>query len=236
MRALFRVSSLVLFLGLAASAFAGANYTNIENMGGWQSCSACAGAGGSGSVAAYSMFSGVSSPSLDGSSAQFNLGGSHPYSDALWWRQLGGNSSAHHFVYDLYFYVKNSSAVQALEFDVNQAVGGHKYIFGTECDIRNTHTWKVWDTKDVRWISTGIGCAAPPAYKWNHLTWELERTSNNMVHFIALTLNGVKHYVNRYYYPENVSANMIDVAFQMDGNYQQAHYSVWLDKVALSYY
>ena len=102
--------------------------------------------------------------------------------------------------------------------------------------MRNTHTWKVWDTAGVRWISTGVGCSAPAAYKWNHLTWEVERTSSNMVHFIAFTLNGAKHYINRYYHPRAVNASMIDVAFQMDGNNVQAHYSVWLDKVSLSYY
>jgi hypothetical protein len=210
-------------------------YSNIDQMSGWQNCDSCAGIGGSGPSAPHSITLNVSNPSMDGKSAQFWLGGSTPYADALWWRQLGGNSNAHNFVYDLYFYVKNSSAPQALEFDVNQSANGYKYIFGTECDIRNTHTWKVWDTANARWVSTGIGCSAPAAYTWNHLTLEVKRSGNTAT-FVAITLNGKKSYINRTYYAKPVSASEINVAFQMDLNYAATDFSVWLDKVKLSYW
>lgn len=209
-------------------------YSNLDQLSGWQSCTVCAGAGGSGKVAQFSMTEGHSSPSLDGKSAQFNLGGSTPYTSALWWKQLGANSNAHHFVYDLYFYMKNPSASQALEFDVNQSLGGHKFIFGTECSMK-VGVWRIWNYS-TRWQSTGVACHPPSAYAWHHLVEEFQRTSTGKVQFVSITLDGVKHYINRTYSPAPSSAKEINVAFQMDGDKYQTNYSVWLDKVKLTYW
>ncbi len=170
---------------------------------------------------------------MDGRAAEFFLGGSNPYSSALWWKQLGGNSSVSHFVYDLYFYIKNPSASQALEFDVNQSLGGHKFIFGTQCDYKDHKDWDVWDTAGHAWVQTGIPCSVPQAYTWNHLVLEFQRTSDGKASFVAVTLNGKKSYINRAYYPQGSSVNELNTAFQMDGNNTMTDYSVWLDKVRL---
>ena len=218
---------------LVSSASAGTTYyTNLQKSK-WSSCSVCAGTNGAGSSAPYSQALYISSPSLTGTSSKFSLGGTNNYSNALWWKQVGANSSAHNFKYDLYFYLKNPSAAQALEFDVNQSVGGHKYIFGTECDIKGSGTWKVW-SKAYGWRSTGIGCHQPTAYKWHHLTWQFQRTSGGNVKFVSVTLDGSTHYVNRTYAPKSSSVKELNVAFQMDGNKYQTDYQVWLDKVKLT--
>lgn len=208
-------------------------FSNIEQMSKWSSCTVCAGSGGSGPTATLYQSLGISSPSMDGNSSKFHIGGSTPYANALWWKQLGANSSARHFTYDLYFYLKNPSAAQALEFDVNQSVGGKKYIFGTECT--SARIWKVYSASQ-RWVNTGIGCPQPTAYKWHHLIWEFQRTSGGNVQFISVTLDGVKHYVNRTYAPKSGTANEINVAFQMDGNKSMTDYDTWLDKVKLTYW
>jgi hypothetical protein len=208
-------------------------YNNIDQMTGWSSCDACAGQGGNGPSADYSMAIDQSSPSLDGKSATFFLGGSNPYSSALWWRQLGGNSSVRNFVYDLYFYLKNPSASQALEFDVNQSLNGQKYIFGTQCDYKDHKDWDVWDTANHVWVKTGIPCSTPQAYTWNHLVLEFQRTVGGKALFIAVTLNGKKSYINRYYYPKSASAYELNTAFQMDGNSTMTDYQTWIDKMRL---
>ncbi len=208
-------------------------YSNIDQMTGWASCDACAGAGGSGPSASYSMAINQSSPSLDGRSATFYLGGSHAYASALWWKQLGGNGSARNFVYDLYFYLKNPNAPQALEFDVNQSVNGQKFIFGTQCDYKDHHDWDVWDTANHVWVKTGIPCNPPQAYTWNHLVLEFQRTTGNKALFIAVTLNGQKSYINRSYYPIGVSAYELNTAFQMDMNGTATAYQTWIDKMQL---
>ncbi len=208
---------------------------DIDQMGGWESCDACAGLNGSGPVDPYSMTQSIQSPSLDGSAATFWLGGNVPWGAALWWKQLGPDDNVSHFVYDLQFYVTNAQAAQGLEFDVNQSVGGQKFIFGTECDVRTNGGWRVWDTANAHWTPTSATCQVN-ANAWNHLTWEFERVGSQ-THFIAVTLNGYRQVVDKYYYSRSVgNAREINVAFQMDGDEHEENYQAWLDKVTLYYW
>src|SRR5436309_1024751 len=91
-----------LFSGLAYSQ----TFSNIDNTSGWQSCGSCAGSGGTGPNTPRSLSLAQASPSLDGSSAKFSIFPTSSYSNALWWKQLGG-TSAYHFVYDFYSYIKS---------------------------------------------------------------------------------------------------------------------------------
>jgi hypothetical protein len=209
--------------------------TDIDQIGGWESCDACAGPNGAGPVDPYSMTQSIQSPSLDGSASTFWLGGNVPWGAALWWKQLGPNDSASHFVYDLQFYVSNPQVAQGLEFDVNQSVAGLKYIFGTECDARTNGGWRIWDTANAHWMQTTATCQVN-ANAWNHLTWEFERIGNQ-THFIAVTLNGYRQILDKYYYARSVgNAREINVAFQMDGDEHEDNYQAWLDKVSLYYW
>jgi hypothetical protein len=216
---------------LVGNASAGTTYSSVQKSK-WSSCTTCAGANGSGPTATYSQTLYNTNPSITGASSKFSISGTRSYADALWWKQLGANSAATNFKYDLYFYIKNPSAAQALEFDVNQSVGGHKYIFGTECDIKGTHTWRVW-SKATSWNNTYIPCGAPSAYQWHHLTEQFQRV-NGKVKFVSITLDGRTSYVNRTYYPQSSSVNELNVAFQMDGNSTMTAYQVWVDKVSLT--
>jgi hypothetical protein len=207
-------------------------YSNIDQMSGWQNCGACAGAGGDGATVPFSETQNVSSPSMDGKAAHFWIGGKTKYADALWWKQLGANSNASHFIYDTYFYYTDASAPQALEFDGNQSVGGKKYIFGTECNIA-IKQWDIWSTSGKTWVHTGVACPAPPTYTWNHLVWEYERL-NGQTYFISVTLNGTKSYINRYGGSQASGVNELNVAFQMDENSKATNYNVWLDKLTLT--
>ncbi len=215
-------------------------FSSIQGMSGWQSCSSCAGAGGTGPTAPYGLTQHISSPSMDGNSSQFWIGGTTPYSDVLWWRNLVGssdvttNSNAHHFVYDLYYYVTDPTAPEAIEFDVDQYVGGRSYIFGSQCDYRGDDQWDVWDNVNSHWISTGISCGTLQAYTWTHVVLEVERTTDNKLHYVSLTLNGSKHYLDWYYSSTATSWSGIDVNYQLDGNYQQQNYSTWVDKMTLT--
>ncbi len=208
--------------------------SNIEQMPGWDSCTVCAGANANGPVATYSMVENQASPSLDGKSAKFSISGTHPYSDALWWKQLGGVDSATNLKYDVDFYITNPGVAQALEFDANQSNGSKKFIYGTQCNIKGGH-WDVWGNAAGNWISTGIACSAPTAFVWHHLTWEFKRTSTNVI-FVGFTYDGVTHYVNRSYPARGSSVHELNVAFQMDGDSVMHAYSTWLDRVTLTYW
>src|SRR5919204_5224617 len=226
-----QVLALVTFCVAASLAFGAATKSNIDQMSGWQSCSVCAGAGGAGPSVSHSMRLNVASPSIDGRSAQFSIGSTSRFANALWWKQLGAVDSASNFVYDLYYYIKSPSASQALEFDVNQSRSGKKYIFGTECDFRGTHTWHVYDPYNRHWRSASIGCSVPKAYTWHHVVLEFRRSSSPGVNFISVTINGHKFYFNRGYAPRSAGSRELNVAFQMDAHPGGGAYSVWLDKV-----
>jgi hypothetical protein len=180
------------------------------------------------------MTQSLSTPSLDGKSAQFWVGGNIPYASALWWKQLTPQPQATHFIYDLYFYLDDPTSVQALEFDINQSVNGRKYIFGHECNVAGDQQWDVWDTANQKWIPTGITCTAPAAFVWHHLTLEVERLGTQ-THFLAITLDGTKSYVERSFDTFLVDATELNVAVQLDENYRGANYSMWVDKVSLQY-
>ena len=208
--------------------------SEIQNMSGWQNCDVCAGIGGNGPHATLSMNQFQASPSLSGSSSKFTIGGGVKYANALWWKQLGANDAVTNFQYDLDFYITNPGVAQALEFDVNQGIGNTKFIFGSQCAVKSG-VWDVWDTANVTWRSTGIPCGPPTAFKWHHLTWELRRTATQTI-FVALTYDGVKHYVNRSYNARSESSQEVNVAFQMDMDSSATTYSVWLDNVKLTYW
>jgi hypothetical protein len=212
----------------------GTTISNIDSMTGWQDCGACAGRNGTGPTVPYSMTQNISSPSLDGNAAKFSIGGSTAYANALWWKQLGAKPSASHFIYNIDFYLTNPSAAQALEFDMNQSLNGRKYIFGTECSFRGSKQWDVWDSSK-HWIPTGIACPVLSAYTWHHLTIEAER-SGTQTHFISITLDGTKHYVNRYQASQTSGSSELNVAVQMDENGSATNYSMWTDKISLTYY
>jgi len=208
--------------------------SNIDQMPGWDSCTVCAGANAKGPVATYSMVENQASPSLDGLAAKFSISGTTPYSDALWWKQLGAADTATHLKYDVDFYITNPGVSQALEFDNNQSNGVHKFIYGTQCNIKGGH-WDVWGNASGNWLSTGIACSAPTAFVWHHLTWEFQRTSTNVI-FVGFTYDGVTHYVNRSYPARSSTVHEMNVAFQMDGDSAMHAYSTWLDRVTLTYW
>jgi hypothetical protein len=212
-------------------------------MSGWSTCSSCAGVNGSGPIASFSLKQFISSPSIDGKSIQFFLGGSTPYSNALYSKKLVTSSATasnmHHFIYDTYFYYKNSGAPQGMEFNTSQYFGGKGFIFGVQCDIRSSGTWEISvpnssssSLANMHWASTGIGCPAPPTYKWNHLVLEYERTSDNKVHYIAMTFNGVKKYIDKYFAPRVAPSSWggVTTHFQLNGNVRQDDYYTWVDK------
>lgn len=209
--------------------------SGIQAMTGWQNCSTCAGANGAGPVAGFSLLQFQQTPSINRQSAKFSLWGSTPYSDALWWKQLGGNNAATNFRYDLDFYTTAPQLAQSLEFDVNQSNGSKKFIFGTQCNLRGSGRWEVWDTANGAWRATAVPCPVPAANVWHHLTWEFQRNSGQTI-FVAVTLDGQRHAVNQTYNARAVSASEVNVAFQMDGDFAQHAYSVWLDNVTLRYW
>jgi hypothetical protein len=233
----------------------GANsFSNVQHSGGWSqfgqgppnfvdcSPSPCNGI-------AFSMTQGVGSPSMSGQATVFWIGGTTPYSDALWNNPLIGTGSTqgmsdanqplvpalHNFTYDVYFYGDNFGLSQALEFDVNQFFNGMGFIFGNECRIASGNEWDVWDNQNKRWTPTGIPCH-PNDGSWNHLTIKVQRTSDDHLVYQSITLNGQTSNLNwTFGHGSAPGWYGVTINYQMDGNDRQDPYKVYLDNLTISY-
>jgi len=234
--------------------------SGIQTMTGWQSCSADFPAGvqragqlcaaGNKNVPTSSITQNVSSPSMDGKSAQFSMsapGGApdptYGYSNYLYFNPVAGGNGVSNFTYDLYFYIDNPTAPQALEFDVNQgyddttgAGDPQRWTWGSECNFKGETPpqWDIWNDAAGKWVPTGYPCGPFQADTWNHLTWNLQRV-NGQVYYQSLTVNGVTYPVNSYYdNQQGWTLEEIDTAFQMDLDSNADPYNVWLDEVNLT--
>ena len=232
----------------------GNSFSNLQSAGGWGqygqgppdfvdcSPSPCDGI-------EFSMTQGVSSPSLSGNATVYWLGGTTPYSDALWNNHLIGpyssqglpdpdqskTSSLSTFTYDVDFYGDDLGLSEALEFDVGQFFGDMGFIFGHQCRIANGNEWDIWDNSKGNWIHTGVPCY-PKSGQWNHVTLKVQRTSDNHETYQSITLNGQTANLN-WTFDKGSSPGWYGVVinFQMDGNYKQDSYKVYLDNLTLTY-
>jgi hypothetical protein len=216
----------------------------IQDRPGWQHCLATVGDGypcaaGAGQADAW-MAQHQTQPSLSGSSAEFHIGGATPYSNSLWWNELGANSKPTHFTYDFWIYTPNPERPQALEFDVNQSFGGTRWIFGTECNASGTGKWDVWDSgvgQWGKWVPTPVNCQRLNRDTWTHFEWKFER-SGSQVHYISVVINGKEYGVDKWLgVQHNYSGqDSINAAVQLDGDYQQRPYELFVDNLKLTYW
>jgi hypothetical protein len=197
----------------------------------------------------YWMGQNISNPSTDGQASGFSVGGTSPFSDALFTNHLIGQGSTqnlpdnnqtliptlHDFTYDVYFYGGDWGQAQAIEFDINQFFDNLGLIFGHECRLLGGHQWDVWDNQNKKWVATGIPCY-PNENSWNHLTIKVQRTSNNYLVYQSITLNGQTSTLN-WSFPPGTSSGWYGVTtnYQMDGDIHQDSYTVYLDQMSLTY-
>lgn len=233
----------------------GKTFYNLQHSGGWNGyallppnfpiCSSCT---STGSNVSWSWVQNVSSPSMDGMSTKSSYnGGTTQWADILWNNHLIGDFSSqglpdysktlvpslHNFTYDVYFWIANTSSSQALEFDINQFTGGKSYIWGHECRIDGGHEWDTWNNSQQKWVPSGIPCN-PKSNAWNHLTIQVQRTSDGHLLFKSITLNGNTATLNRYDTPTNTNWYGVTVNYQIDSDYYKTPYSVYLDKFTFS--
>jgi major membrane immunogen (membrane-anchored lipoprotein) len=234
----------------------GNTFSNLHSQGGWTGyaqqpptyadCTTCV---PSGPGTTWAMYQGIKSPALSGNATQFNIGGNMAYSDVLWNNHLIGDLSSqglpdtnhtlvptlHNFTYDVYFYGSQLGNSQALEFDLNQFFNGLGFTWGHECRIAGGNEWDIWDNVNMKWVPTGIACY-PLENQWNHLTIQVQRTSNNQLLYQTITFNGVTSTLNKTYAPFSAPGWWgVTVNYQMDGNFAQWAYDVYVDKLNFTY-
>lgn len=208
---------------------------NIQKLSGWQTCfGSCTAT----PMAVFSMTQGITNPSVSGSSAKFSLlPGTKTWGAALWFKTLGGgHNNATHFVLDLNYYVDNPAVDQAMEFYVTQNANGIRYNFGAQCDLAGAHAWRMWDNIGKRWVGSPVTCPTPLAKTWYHLTLEFQHQPGGELLWTAVSVNGKRSLVNLGMQHTPGSTNGLDIAYQSDANHVGAPFSVWLDKVSLTFW
>jgi hypothetical protein len=213
--------------------------SNVQAMSGWTSCSSCAQKGGVGETVPNSYTQNVVSPSFDGKATKFWIGGTSatPYGNALFFDRLTPAATANNFKLDFYMYVADPTKTQAIEMDIFYSRGGHKNYFLTECDFSGGYagTWQVSNAVIDTWQHTGLPCKVN-AYAWNHVTLQFYRNSDGSTKFVAVAMNGDLHYVNRTYPAGAVTSFEMNPAIQLDGDSHQDNFSVWIDKMTVTYW
>ncbi len=213
--------------------------TRIEEQSEWQTCGNCGNSGASGATATYSMTRGMSSPSTDGSSSLFAIGGPYPYKNGYWYI---GHSGAPmkplqylRYEFDLYVPAKYANAPQAIEFECQQQANGYVYNFAWQANYASNQ-WRIFDYVLKRWDSTGIPLTRFSADKWHHIIAEYHTNGSSVVHD-ALTIDGVRHSVGIKHpgkYVGGTSAYVTN-AFQLDLNGSATPIKVYVDGMKVSY-
>ena len=230
-------------------------FSDLQNKSGWDSyallppvypiCSKCTSAG---PELKWSWKQNVASPSMDGLTTKSVYGGGTvQWSDAFFNVHLIGNMSSqgmkdsnhtiipklHDFTYDVYFWVGNVNVSQAMEFDINQFVGGKSHIWGHECRIAGGHEWDTWNNAKKHWVPSGIPCY-PISNAWNHLILNVQRTAAGQLLFHTITLNGKTATLDRYDTPTSSPWYGVTINYQIDGNKTITPYTVYIDKLTFT--
>jgi hypothetical protein len=207
---------------------------NIDQMSGWGHCTDCAAdpSDPTPPIAQWSFYQWQNSPSKDGNSIKMWIGGTTPYANALHWKKLGDQSAYRNFIWEFWIYGNSDlNNAQNIEFDLWQAVGSRKYMFGTQCNYWKK-IWQGWDESKNSWQDTSIPCPKFPTGQWNRIKWYLQRTSDNRTRYISVTVNGKTYSVNRYWPSKWTSwGNSMGVQFQQDLNGSAADHTMWIDRV-----
>jgi hypothetical protein len=218
---------------------------NLDNgTVGWGWCSACAGGQNSIPDLAPPMFH--QQPSLDkNGSLELYIASTLPYTNGLWYYELGPYNRHDDFTFDFYVTVDHQASIsaQALEFDTFQWINGNAYVFGTQCNYF-TQFWEVWNGS--AWISTGIACPPLVPGDWYRITWQLQR-SDGHVKYNSLAVTHFYHDGRKpkyHLYPVFLSGGTtaeptpppdnLGVQFQIDLGPNGGQVPMWVDKVNLT--
>lgn len=212
---------------------------NVEDTNNWLTCGNCGNNGATGPTATYSFTPGISSPSEDGSSTQFSIAATVPFTNAYFYQELtpvNGQINAITYEFDIYIPQGMETAPQAIEFECQQMLGGWVYNFGWQA-LYGQNVWRIFDYGLKRWDATTISFTPFTPGTWHHILAEYHNDiTAHIVYHDALTVDGVR-------FPVNVTHNafngggrdQLTNAVQLDSNTTATPYSIYVDKMRITY-
>lgn len=204
---------------------------NLQASTGWEACiGACANAS---IPQTYALTQNLVSPSLnnDSTAASYFESGT-PYGDVMWYFHLG-NSSATHFVIDLYLMIDHPENVQALEFAVLKNDGLNWYKTSTQCNYQSGEL-RAFDVQSFAWVALGASCVPAKANTWQRVTLQYS-ISNGMTNFDGISFDGMLQPIAVSLPPEaqSVASELLGVHIQLDNANTTSGYTVYVDDWSL---
>jgi hypothetical protein len=214
-------------------------FNGVQQWTGWLTCGACGNTGGGGALATYSMVRGIGYPTLSGSSAEFEIGGTHPYADAYWYyrhQPLNNAFKSLRYEFDLYIPAGSEHAPQGIEWECQQRLNGYVYNFGWQAEYPMGQ-WRVFNYTLKRWENSGIPLQRFSPGTWHHLVSEYHNDPvTRTTYHDALIIDGVRHALNiTHAATPTTAANEFTNAFQLDLNSVPTAYRIFVDNMKITF-
>ena len=208
-------------------------FNSVQSATTWGHCSDCAAdpSNPNPPIASWTFNKFQNTPSLSGSSTKMGISGSDPYSNVLHWTKFGAQGAYRHFMFEFYIFGNlDMNNAQNLEFDFWQSHNGRKYMFGTQCNYAKG-IWQGWNEPNNHWVDLPIPCKKFATGAWTRVKWYIERTTDNRMHYISVTVGNTTYAVNHYEPTITTTwGESTGLQFQQDMNKYAVDYTVWIDK------
>jgi hypothetical protein len=206
----------------------------------WLTCGNCGNTGATGATAAYSDTLGIATPSEDGSSTQFSIAATVPFTNGYFYQShtpVTKQINALAYEFDLYIPAGSETLPQAIEFECQQILNGWVYNFSWQA-LYPGNQWRIFDYGLKRWDATGIALTRFTPGTWHHIMAEYHNdTVAHTVLHDALTVDGVRMPVNITHnaFFSGAVNNQFTNAVQLDSNSTAAAYGVFIDQMKITY-
>jgi len=204
---------------------------NAQVLSGWQTCiGACANAA---IPQTYALTQNIALPSLNNDATASSLSESGtPYGDVMWYYHFG-DSTATHFVEDLYLMIDNPENVEALEIAVLQNDGLNWYKMESQCNYQSGEL-RGFDVESFQWVNLGASCIPAQANTWQRVTFQYSRVGGT-TNFEGVSFDGVLQPITTSLPPEpqTTSSDLLGIHIQLDNANTSAGYTVYVDDLTL---
>jgi hypothetical protein len=206
----------------------------------WLTCGNCGNTGATGATAAYFDTLGIAAPSEDGSSTQFSIAASVPYTNGYFYQShtpVTRQINALTYEFDIYIPAGSENLPQGIEFECQQILNGWAYNFSWQA-LYPGNQWRIFDYGLKRWDATGIALTRFTPGSWHHIVSEYHNdTVAHTVLHDALTVDGVRMPVNIMHnaFFSGAVNNQFTNAVQLDSNSTAAAYGVFIDQMKITY-
>lgn len=206
----------------------------------WLTCGNCGNNGATGATAGYSDTLGIATPSEDGSSTQFSIAATVPYTNGYFYQQhtpVTTQITALTYEFDIYIPAGMENLPQAIEFECQQVLNGWVYNFSWQA-LYPGNQWRIFDYGLKQWDATGIAFTRFTPGTWHHIAADYHNdTAAHTVIHDALTIDGVRIPVNITHnaFFSGAVNNQFTNAVQLDSNSTAAPYSIFVDGMKITY-